>query len=211
MKNIICFFSQKQFGKDSAADHLVEVLGSEWKRAAFADEIKNSFCDLFDVTRDFIEEWKENPDAHPGFNMSCRGALQFIGDGFRTIKDSVWIDMALDRHKQMILSDARYINELKAVHDRGGLNILIYRPGYLNDDPNGSEAQIRPLVEWCIYSYQKSGPISYLMGRGSELNKAPNGMQYVDAFIINDGSLEEFYAKVDEIVLPRLRNKGWIN
>jgi len=216
-QQIVAFSGQMRNGKDEAADHLQSVLppltGLGFQRYAFANAVKDVFCLAFGESREFIEEWKTNPDPPPGYKKKVREALQFIGDGFRTVKDSVWIDMALLRYEKMILSDARYINELEAVHNRGGLNILVYRPGYLNDDPNGSEAQIRPLIEWCVDSYQKTGPISYLMGRGNERigNKPPHGMQFVDAFILNDGTLDEFHAKVDEVVLPLMRNRGWIN
>jgi len=214
-QQIIAFSGQLRNGKDVAADYLKScaVIPLGFERYAFANAVKDIFCMAFGESREFIEEWKVQSEPPPGYLKRVRESLQFIGDGFRTIKGSVWIDMALDRHEKMILSDARYINELEAVHSRGGINILIYRPGYLNNDPNGSEAQIRPLIEWCIDTYQKDGPINYLMGRTQSPTgkKPPYGMEFIDVFIINDGTLEDLYEKIDEHVLPILRRKEWIN
>jgi len=202
-------------GKDEAADYLKNRLRrhEEYFRWAFANAVKDVFCMAFRVDKDFIEKWKREPEPPPGYLKKMREALQFIGDGFREIKPDIWIELALNRWGNLIISDARYINELEAVHKRGGINILIYRPGYLNDDPNGSEAQIRPLLEWCRDSYQSEGPVNYLMGRGHSFmgKKPPYGMEFVDAFIINDGTLEDLFAKIDEHILPIMRNKQWIN
>ena len=49
-------------GKDTVADLLFPKLPSlhigEWRRVAFADKLKDIMCQVFGVTRDFIEEWK---------------------------------------------------------------------------------------------------------------------------------------------------------
>jgi hypothetical protein len=82
---------------------------------------------------------------------------------------------------------------LSAVRARGGINILIYRPGFINDDPNDSEAQIRGFVE-------------YFLQRGGEgkIDSSPGDFGLVDFFLVNDGSLDDLYSKIDRLILPHL-------
>lgn len=184
-------------GKDVAADYLGEKLG--WDRDAFAKNVKRVYCETFDVDLDFVEEWKSNPEVPPGFDMNVRKGLQFIGDGFRKIQGNIWIELAFrNRTRPVIISDVRYVNELKKIRSVGGINVLIYRTGFLNDDPNGSEAQIRPFVE-------------YFVDQGFEGVFRPESdvgeMNLVDVFLRNDGTLDDLYAKLDEIVLPYVHEK----
>jgi hypothetical protein len=190
MKLIGCA-GQARNGKDVTADHLARKLG--WNRGAFASNVKRIFCDAFGVDYEFIEHWKTVPNAPEDFQMAVRNALQFIGDGFRQIKGEVWIDMLLrDEPDSLIISDIRYVNELRAVRKRGGVNVLIYRPGFMNDDPNDSEAVMRRFATHFLK-----------MGReGSVSSSGDYGL--VDFFIVNDGSVDDLFAKIDDLVVPHL-------
>lgn len=192
---IIGVAGQQRQGKDVASDHL--ALGMGLKRGAFATGVKQVFCEYFGVDMDFVERWKVVDEPPPGFLISVRKALQFIGDGFRNIKDDVWIERLFRQHPDnVVISDVRYRNELAAIRARGGLNILVYRPGFMNDDPNGSEAQIRPFVE-------------HFLGSGVEGRVSSDGdFSLVDFFLVNDGGIEDFYAKVDELVAPCLKRSA---
>lgn len=196
MKLIGCA-GQARNGKDITADYLAKRLG--WGRGAFASNVKRIFCESFGVEPEFIEEWKTSREVPEGFQMAVRKALQFIGDGFRQIKGGVWIDMLLrDEPESLIISDIRYVNELRAVKDRGGYNILICRPGFLNDDPNDSEAVMRKFA-------------THFLETGREGKVSSEGdYGLVDFFVINDGSLEELYDKLDSLVVPHLEPKSAI-
>lgn len=200
---LIALSSQAQNGKDTIADYLAQRIG--WNRAAFASSVKRIFCETFDVDLDFVEEWKTKTEIPPKFKMPIRQGLQFIGDGFRQIQSNIWIDLAFRQlPERTILSDGRYLNELSRVHEEGGLNILVYRPGFMNDDPNGSEAQIRPLIQQFI-DLGVEGVVSDDI-RGQEWPcDVPVGL--IDVFLINDGTLEELYKKVDELLLPLIYGK----
>ena len=205
---VICCAGQKQNGKDTLADYLmprlVEALPTHfdgepdhWERGAFAHAVKRVYCDTVDVDSEFIEEWKVKDECPPGFEMNVRKSLQFIGDGFRSIKGSIWIDLAFrNRRNSVVISDGRYPNELRTVADKCGVNILIYRPGWLNDDPNGSESLIRPVVEWFI----ENGCEGHIWDQ--EDVTAPELVRKVNLFIRNDGTIEDLYRKVDQVVLP---------
>lgn len=198
---IIAFSGQAGSGKDTAANYLAGKL-PKWKRSAFALAVKKVYCDAFGVDLDFIENWKRIDEPPPGMLMPVRKSLQFIGDGFRQMRDDIWIDLAL-REDNLIISDGRYFNEAKTVKAKGGTNILVYRPGYLNDDPNPSESQIRPVVEWCL-STRQNGEIYWESG-------IPEAAKYYDYFFVNDGVVEDLYSKIDSLLIPALKDYGIIS
>jgi hypothetical protein len=213
---VIGVAAQLANGKDVLCDYLVQKLNKTldvedfWERSAFANAVKGVFESSFGVTREFTEQWKRNPEAPPGMLQNVRKSLQFIGDGFRQIVDGIWIDIALrDESKKLIISDSRYINEAKAVKAKGGIMVVLYRPGFLNDDPNPSEAQIKPVVEWCAANL-RDGPIQYdVLKRLEPTTKVvvPEVMQYYDYFLVNEGSLEDLYDKVDRMLVPYIEAK----
>src|SRR5262252_270201 len=110
-------------GKDVLADYLVKRLnerrqhaynteaGGEvlvpncelWHRTAFANAVKQVFEDSFGVDRAFVEKWKRIPEPPPGLKMNVRKGLQFIGDGFRQIKENIWIEIALRGHQRKVI------------------------------------------------------------------------------------------------------------
>ena len=119
----IAVTGQLAMGKDVFCDYLCDELNQnsaeKWSRNAFANAVKDTFCNAFDVDREFIEKWKRVPEAPPGFLLPIRQCLQFIGDGYRKIRDEIWIEIALrDTGKNLIISDGRYINEAKAIKQR---------------------------------------------------------------------------------------------
>lgn len=203
----ILFSGQLAAGKDTAADHLHARLGPPWERAALADAVKDIYASAFGVTREFIEAWKRNPEPPPGMEMNVRKGLQFIGDGFRTIKSTCWMDIAFQRPNR-IFSDGRYVNEARAVKRRNGYSVLVYRPGFMNDDPNQSEAQIRPVVEWCVQTGQ-NGPINFDVELNSYLRcgVTEDIVANYDYFLYNSGTVEQLHASIDANLLPVVRRK----
>lgn len=211
MSFVIGVASQAQHGKDTLADRLCEKLNANrdsnpWVRRAFATNVKRVFCETFNVDAAFVEEWKVKSEAPPGFDMPVRQALQFIGDGFRKIMGTIWLDLAFRDNLPKIISDVRYINEFTRVKAEGGLNVLIGRPDRLNDDPNGSEAQIRPYIEWCFKAFSptiKFVDLRDVDWRGirdkctSEAEYPPPNIEMFDVFVRNDGTIDELYNIVD--------------
>lgn len=198
-------FSQLGMGKDVLSDYLVTKLPG-WERGSFANAVKNVFCESFGVTREFVEEWKRRSEIPPGMLVPVRQGLQMIGDGFRKIKDDIWIEIALrDENKNLCGSDGRYMNEARAMRAKGGISVVLYRPGFYNDDPNPSEAQIKPIVEWCDNT-QRDGPINLDIPI-SLANQFPHpeGIEYFNFFLRNDGNLEDLYKKVDDLLVPFIK------
>lgn len=204
---IIGIFAQLAGGKDTVANHLVKILNDtptihegKWFRLGFADAVKRVYMDSFGVTWDWIEEWKRKPEVPPGFDLTVRQGLQHIGDGFRKIQADVWIRKAMQDHA--IISDGRYINEAKMIKEQGGFNVLLWRPGFENNDPNPSESQIRPYIDFAAMNYGE-GPLSDL----PLINTMP-GFEYFDYFLINNGTKEDLYSKVESNLLHYLQETG---
>ncbi len=76
------------------------------------------------------------------------------------------------------------------------MNILLWRENFENDDPNPSESQIKPLVDWFVWTGRegivKDFPITNLHPLA----------QYIDIFIRSEGTIGQLYTKADEIILP---------
>lgn len=204
---------QLQNGKDTVADQLAEKLNEDkvsnlahgrWERAAFASNVKRVYKETFDVDDHFVEKWKVISDPPSGFEMNVRQSLQFIGDGFRKIQSTIWLDLAFrDKSYPIILSDVRYVNEFRRVKAEGGLNILVIRPDKINDDPNGSEAQIKPYVQWVLGYFGTNKKFINL--NEFNWNFSANYPDFIDQFdvaIINDGTKEEVQKVVNEQLVP---------
>lgn len=218
--HVIGFAGQMYSGKDTGADHLQAKLnqliaegnwwdksraeGELWHRKAFAANVKKVFCDTFGVDMDFVEKWKVIDEPPPGFDMTVRKALQFIGDGFRKIMSTIWLDLAFRGTEARIISDMRYINEFVRVYKEGGCNILIARPDKLNDDPNGSEAEIRPYVDWCLAN--TTGTFVVLEEVFKTTQPTLPHMDKFHLFVRNTGTKEDLYSLIDNQLLPYIKD-----
>lgn len=214
---VIGVAGQAQFGKDTLADRLCLKLneaGEKWNRSAFAHAVKKVFCETFNVDLEFVEKWKVVPEAPEGFSLPVRQALQFIGDGFRQIQPSIWLDLAFrDKEKSSIISDVRYINEFTRIKKEGGLNIIVARPDRLNNDPNPSESQIRPYIDYLLGNFQNEEDLVVDLtkvdwDRLSRVNKIlpPDNIDLFDLFVCNCGSIEKLYDIVDKRVVNFCQN-----
>jgi hypothetical protein len=213
---VIGVAGQAQMGKDTLADHLCPKLNGidgPWKRSAFASAVKKVFCETFGVDLAFVEKWKVIPEPPPGFSMPVRQALQFIGDGFRKIQPSIWLDLAFrNKETSTVISDVRYINEFVRIKKEGGLNIIIARPDKLNHDSNDSEAQIRPYVSWLMNRFRgNENKCVDLRSFDWKENKKlvfqpPEHIELFDLFVLNDGTEQDLHQTIDNHVIPFCRN-----
>jgi len=223
LKHIV-FSGQLANGKDVLADMVAQDFNGNldpnsrgyWHRTAFAGAVKDIYCNAFGVDRDFVEKWKRHPEPPPGFLQTVRKSLQFIGDGFRQIQGDVWINIALRDPRNVVISDGRYINEARAAHKLGGVNVLVWRPGFENNDPNLSEAQILPIIKWCLATNQ-NGPITHPAMLGSIMYDVEpsfvktvepvEGIENYDYFFRNDVEMEQLRDKVKAELIPFLRDR----
>jgi hypothetical protein len=187
---------QARSGKDTLGAYLVQRLNGignlgKWERRGFADPVKRIFMEVFGVHEDFVESWKTRAEPPAGFQMSVRSCLTLIGDGFRQMKPTVWIDKLFrSSTSNLVVPDVRYINEVQCIRQRPGVVILLFRPGFANNIPSPSEQELVPLIQRLL-EVGMEGAI-----RGTEVP--------CDYFLINGGSVEDLYRKADECILPDL-------
>jgi hypothetical protein len=195
---------QARSGKDTLGRYLVQRLNEagkprSWEQRKFADPVKRMFMEAFDVNEEFIESWKTRAEPPPGFHMPVRACLTLIGDGFRRMRPTVWIDKVFRSSTggHCVVTDVRYLNEVQSIRDRGGVVILLYRPGFENDLPTPSEQELVPLVQQLL-GLGTEGPV-----RGTDLP--------CDYFLINRGSVDDLYRKADELIFPDLSERVQIS
>jgi len=203
-QKLVCISGQIESGKDAMATYLTKQLNRiepidsyrRWRQVAFGDAVKRVLSKNFGISREFIEEWKRKDEAPPGFDMTIRKALMWIGDGFRQIRASIWIDKLFEENQpldgHLVISDGRYVSEVDAVRERGGINIAIYRPGHANDIKHPSESQLKPFMDDLVCRYKRSGKVT---------------ISPFDFFVINNGSLDDLYDDLGELLIPFIREK----
>jgi len=198
----VCMAGQMRSGKNVTGEYICSRLGLE--QTSFARPVKEIFCRTFGVNMDFVEEWKVRPEPPPGFKKTVRQSLQFIGDGFRSMNPDVWVDYAFENNPpNSCYMDGRYINEISMVKNEGGVNVLIWRPGYENNDSNESEAQIKRLVDWFVENGVRDGLVE-----GLDYDAGPVGCDLIDYFLINDGDIRSLHSKIDSLLIPDM--EAWL-
>lgn len=161
-------------GKDTAAERLVSHHG--FTRFAFADALKELATRI---------GWNGEKDE------AGRKLLQDLGHGAREILGTnVWVNAlshAIDRHAlyvipcsaHYVITDVRYPNEVEFVRDRGGLLVLVTRPGLDTSAP--------------MYAHPTETNIRAF---------AP------DRVIVNDSTIEALHRKMDSVVYTAMPRVG---
>jgi hypothetical protein len=165
----------------------------DWQRASLGLAVKEIFAEHFGVSLEFIEEWKVREDIPTGFDAPIRMGLTTIGDAWRNIKRDIWIQKLFSRHRgNLVISDCRYINEAEHIQANNGVTILVWRPGHENTTPSRSEQELMPFV-YQLVDYPE-GPIK-------------DDTIPFDLWLKNDGSLKEWFGKIEDIVIPYFFSK----
>lgn len=150
-------------GKDEVSKILVEEFG--FKRVAFADKLRDvlyALNPILDKTwigttepsqfmnsihlQDVIDKYGWDGYKETGYGTEIRRLLQRLGTeaGRQTLWDSIWIDAALADHPadaNIVISDARFINEFESVISRGGYIWRVDRPGVGPANEHKSETE----------------------------------------------------------------------
>tara|TARA_Y100000114_G_scaffold60719_1_gene55723 strand:+ start:989 stop:1624 length:636 start_codon:yes stop_codon:yes gene_type:complete len=175
-------------GKDTVANRLVEKHG--YIRDSFAKSLKDAVSSMFNWDREMLEgnttssrHWREQPDKfwseRFGKPVTPRWVLQHFGTEVMRGKmyDGIWVDSCIGRYKgqNTVISDTRFINEIKTIRAHGGI-ILCVKRGTL---PTKKEMQDKGAHQ-------------------SEWDWLENDYEIT---INNDGSLDDLYAKVDDLII----------
>ncbi len=175
-------------GKDTVAQRLVENHG--YVRDSFAKSLKDAVSSMFNWDREMLEgdttssrHWREQPDKfwseRFGKPVTPRWVLQHFGTEVMRghMYDAIWVDSCIGRYKgqNTVISDTRFVNEIKTIKAHGGIIICVKR----GELPTQKQMQERGAhqSEW-----------DWLDSK-------------FDITIQNNGTLEELYTKVDDLII----------
>jgi hypothetical protein len=160
-------------GKNTAADYLTQAYG--FKQVSFAAPLKQSVADLFDISLEQIEEWKNNVSIRveivndgdakydpihaftlpPIKSQSFREFLQRYGtEAHRDVfGEDFWVDRAFDQIEgagDYVFSDARFVNELEAIKGYGGFNVRVERDVAVEDSHASEQIPPADLIDYFV-------------------------------------------------------------
>jgi hypothetical protein len=215
---IIGFVGLIGAGKDTAADYLVNY--HEFRRDSFANTLKDAVAAVFGWDRILLEgrtkearAWREQvdtwwaerlnmPDLTPRLMLQLWGT-EVCRNGFH---DDIWIASLENKMRKtadnIVISDVRFPNEIKAIHNAGGIVVRIKRgaePDWFkyaeayNKGPNGNP-------EWALSKLQ----LEKLKVHASEYSWAGGN---IDTVLTNDSTIDELFSKIKDLVeAPRGAN-----
>lgn len=198
-------------GKDTAADYLVNYHG--FRRDSFANSLKDALSNIFGWDRTLLEgktkesrEWRNQVDEWWAERLGIpeltpRLMLQLWGTEVcrKSFHDDIWIvslENKLRKTKDdVVISDVRFPNEMKAIHDSGGIVIRIKR----GDDPewfDAAESVNRGPIANPTWSLSKI-KLQNLKVHSSESSWVGGNIDYV---IDNDSTIDNLFSKLELII-----------
>lgn len=113
-----------QVGKDTAAENM-----PGWTRFAFADALKRDLAPILASVGCDLN--------NPAHKREARNLLVQYGEVCRAFRPNYWIErlfasIIIDGKNgdPIVITDVRYLNEVKAILNRGGHVVRIERPGF---------------------------------------------------------------------------------
>jgi hypothetical protein len=194
-------------GKDTAANYLVGWHG--FRRDSFAGALKDAVAQVFGWDRELLEgltpearAWREQVDPWwaKRLNMPTltpRWILQYWGtEVCRTgFHDDIWIAALENRLRQRtghtVISDVRFPNEVASIRNAGGHIVWIKRGA----DP-----------EWCstLVEMRQNSTLGICTDYMQQFDVHASEWAWVgtrfDAVIDNNGSVEQLYASLKNLV-----------
>jgi len=197
-------------GKDTVADYLVNV--HEFRRESFANTLKDACSAVFGWDRTMLEgrtkqsrEWRDQIDQwwskRLGMDITPRLILQHWGTEVcrRAFHDDIWIasleNKLRNSQDDVVISDCRFPNEIKAIRDQGGCVIRVVRgpePEWFDDAVCMNRGPNRN-VRWALARDR----VQKLGIHASET--AWVGTEF-DAELDNTGSLDQLYQQLKDLV-----------
>jgi len=168
-------------GKDTIGDYLVKERG--FKKIALADPIKRLVKDVFVLDDETVYDRKKREEPLEKWNgWTVRKLLQFIGTELfrKNIDEAIWVKSLLytiekDKEHDYVISDARFKNEIENLKE------------YAKDD----FLSIKVIRDGYV------GEVG-IIGHESEKYDLET-----DVVIENNGTFEDLYRKIDEIIPKR--------
>ena len=192
-------------GKDTIADYLVNV--RQFRRVSFAGTLKDAVSAVFGWDRELLEgrtqesrTWREQRDEwwsqRLGQEITPRQVLQQWGTEVcrKSYHDEIWVASLENRlrnsQNDVVITDCRFPNEIRAIHRSGGKVIRVRRgpePEWYDlavAANNGSYVAKQQLVNYNIHASETAWI-------GTEFN----------AVIDNNNSFDSTFAQVESMIL----------
>ena len=175
-------------GKGTVADRLEQK--HKFRKDSFAKSLKDAVSAMFNWDREMLEgktessrHWREQPDKFwsKKFNkdVTPRWVLQHFGTEVmrQNMHDAIWIDSCLMRYNgtPTVIADTRFQNELKMIRKSGGKLILVKRGELPTREEMQKKGAHQSEWDWMGWDF--------------------------DFTIDNDGTKEELYAKIDDLIV----------
>lgn len=211
MKKLISVSGFKGSGKDTVGDHICQKNG--YRKDSFADPLKDLCASIFNWPRDALEgdtpesrKWREEIDVWwakelniPDF--SPRRAFQLIGTDVlrKHFHDGLWISSLKQRYEQsptpVIVTDARFGNELTLIKELGGITVAVHRG---NKPDWWDTAKILNTTDDLDIAHMALQNLEKMDIHASEYSWVGREVDYE---IHNDSTLEDLYEKIDNLNL----------
>lgn len=198
-------------GKDTAADYLCTFHG--FKRMSFAGALKDAVAVIFNWDRELLEgstkasrEWREQVDPwwaeRLGIpNLTPRWTLQQWGTevarkGFHS---DIWVASVENRLRNLkddiVITDCRFANELRAIKGAGGITIRTHRgpaPAWADfaRDYNSETDNVRREVLKTILEQQYNVHASEYSGVGLDY----------DYYVDNNKTIDDLHKQIELII-----------
>jgi len=211
---IIGFVGLIGAGKDTAADYLVNTHG--FRRDSFAGTLKDAVAHVFGWDRTLLEgrtkearEWRECVDPwwsqRLGMpHLTPRWVLQYWGtevcrQGFH---DDIWIASIENKMRKtkdnIVISDVRFPNEIKSIHNAGGQVIRVKR----GPDPKWFESAKS-------FNRGPDGNSSWALSKGRLDKLKIHASEYswvggkIDHIVNNDTTIDFLFEQIESIVIDQ--------
>jgi hypothetical protein len=198
-------------GKDTIADYLQNI--HQFRRESFAHTLKDAVAAVFGWDRELLEgrtresrEWREQVDPwwteRLGMTVTPRYVLQVWGTEVarKSFHDDIWIASLENKlrktHDDVVISDCRFPNEIKAIKAAGGIVIRVTR---------GPEPEWYSLAEAVNRGPTKNTEWRLSKNRLEEYNVHASETSWIgtefDAVIDNNADgLDNLYAQIKRLV-----------
>lgn len=198
-------------GKDTIADYLVNI--HQYRRESFANSLKDAVSQVFGWDRMMLEgrtkqsrEWRDQVDTWWAQRLNMpeltpRLMLQLWGTEVcrRGFHDDIWIASLENKIRNstddIVISDCRFPNEIKAIRNQGGVVIRVVRgpePEWFDDAVSMNKGPVRN-TSWAL----SKDRISKLGIHASET--AWVGTKF-DAVLDNNGTMDDLYKQVTDLL-----------
>ena len=199
-------------GKDTAADYLVNSHG--FRRDSFVNTLKDAVACVFGWDRIMLEgrtkearEWREQVDPWWAErlnmpNLTPRWVLQYWGtEVCRTgFHDDIWIASLENKMRKtkdnIVISDVRFPNEIKSIHNAGGIVVRVKR----GDDPEWYDAAVSANAgpngntTWSL----SKAKLTQLKIHASETAWVGGN---IDHTVYNDSTIDDLFNQIKNLVI----------